>query len=92
MADCRASSCTHIKPFGSETESVSEWKRVAHVVILVSLVLVPGHLCNPALKNAGTVVFSCFCIRTECTSLRFCAICGRIGNELTGERNMLVTT
>ena len=45
MVDCRASSSTHIKPFGWETESVSEWKRV---VIHVSLVLVSGHLCMVA--------------------------------------------
>ena len=32
----------------SGTESVSEWKRVAHVVIHVSLVLNFGHLCTVA--------------------------------------------
>ena len=45
MVDCRASSCTHIKLFGWETESVSEWKRV---VIHVSPVHVSGHLCKAA--------------------------------------------
>ena len=38
-----ASSCAHIKPFGRETESVSEWKRV---VFHLSPVLVSGHLCT----------------------------------------------